>query len=224
VHRGRSFRHLVEEILGQGNEWENVREFLEEELGVTVEEMPQIHNHEEWEDIFGKWLDEKRRNPNLSDERFELLVRNDVNAYCAILQQRRALQSSAKTYGQRIWLLTFDGMPWRIAYSLGHGNDHVYQIAMSMNYVMNYAATASQAGIIDLPDDILPAAAILDETESGLSELREVVIEKWNEPGEKAYMRQRRLRNLVHSVKTSRGSKPPERHEADAIEDSDELL
>jgi hypothetical protein len=72
------------------------------------------------------------------------------------------------------------------------------------SYLINYVATAAQAGILELPDDILPATAIIDETESGATDLREIVVEKWRQPGEKKYMRARRLRDLVHELKAGR--------------------
>jgi hypothetical protein len=59
--RNRTFSSLVEEILGHGNEWENTTEFLQEELGVIVEECPKPDDNKEWQDIFGTWLGNKRQ-------------------------------------------------------------------------------------------------------------------------------------------------------------------
>lgn len=202
--RHRGFRQLVEEIIGRANEWENTKEYLIQELGIVVENTPAQEDNAWWSNVFGVWLANKRKSPRLSEERFDLLVRNDVNAFCAVVQMRRKLPVRGTNYGQKVWLLTFDNMFWRVPKLLEHASDHVYQIGMSMDYLINYVATAAQAGILELPDEVLPATAIIDETESGATELREIVVERWNQPGERKYMRERRLRDLVHELKSSR--------------------
>ena len=80
----------------------------------------------------------------------------------------------------------------------------MYQVAMSSDYIINYVATASQAGMLSVPEGVGLAIASLDETELAGAELREIVAEKWSEPSEKAYQRRRRLRDLVQDIKARR--------------------
>ncbi|MCA8990751.1 MAG: hypothetical protein KDA88_02170 [Planctomycetaceae bacterium] len=220
VLRNRTFPSLVEEILGRGNEWENTVEFLQEELGVRVEECPKLEDNEEWKDIFGEWLGNKRRSKTISDDRFELLVRNDVNAYLGVVQARRGLKAQGKKVGQKVWMLTFDGMVWKIPKLIGHRGDQLFEVGMTMDYVINYVATAVSTGMLNIPEEALSATALIGETEGGISELREVVTEKWLQPGEKKYMQQRRLRDLVHQVKTEQIRED----DSDSAGDADEAI
>jgi hypothetical protein len=89
-----------------------------------------------------------------------------------------------------------------------------------MDYVINYVATAVSTGMLNIPEEALSATALIGETEGGISELREVVTEKWMQPGEKKYMQQRRLRDLVHQVKTEQIRED----ESDSARDADEEL
>jgi hypothetical protein len=155
-----------------------------------------------------------------SGNRFELLVRNDVNAYLGVVQARRNLKTQGNKVGQKVWMLTFDGMVWRIPGLIGHEHDQLFEVGMSMDYVINYVATAVSTGMLNIPEEALSATALIGETEGGISELREVVTEKWMQPGEKKYMQQRRLRDLVHQVKTEQIRED----ESDSARDADEEL
>jgi hypothetical protein len=150
-------------------------------------------------------------------------VQNDVNAYCAVVQERREVPGDGRRYGQRVWLATFDSMTWKMPRLLGKAGDHLYQVAMSIDYILNYVATATQAGLLELPEDVLPATAMLSETEPVVAELRNVVVERWDVPGEKKYMRHRRLRELVHGLKAERVEAHEEIVETEAT-GTDELL
>jgi len=201
TRRVKTWRYLVEEIIGQSNEVENVQEFLKVELAIQVEDVPSLVDQGEYNAVRDIWFLHKRRSRVMSDDLFELLVSNDAKAYCAIVQRRKTFPLRGNSYGQKIWLLTFDSMTWRIPSLIGRRGDHLYQVAMSMDYIINYVATASQAGILSVPEGVILASASLDETESGGADLREIVAEKWTEPGEKAYQRTRRLRDLVQNLK-----------------------
>ena len=201
LRRGRAFRALVEEVIGSSNEWENAKEFLYEELGVEVEEAEQPEDNAWWQRVFGLWLANKRRSPKLSNDRFELLVRNDVNAFTTVVQLRKRLKNSGDNYGQKVWLLTFDTMYWRISGLMNEAGNHLLQVGMSMDYLINYVRTAAQAGMIDFPEGVLPAIVLLDEAEPTGTDCRDLVAERWLQPGERRYMRERRLRDLVHEIK-----------------------
>ena len=141
----------------------------------------------------------------MSGDRFELLVRNDVNSYVSILKLRRQKKPDGPNYGQRIWYLTLDRMPWRIAKVLAPDRDAVYEVAMSLNYLMNCVATLANVGVAAIPPELLPATTILDETEMVPSELRAVYRAEWK-PGDKKSQRERRLRELTHQVKAGEGA------------------
>ena len=87
---GGSLESIVEEITGKTNVLENAAEFLKEEFGIESKEF-QLGDglDEEEQTIYGEWLNGKRRYKNMTEDRFDLLVRNDVNSYVSILNLRR---------------------------------------------------------------------------------------------------------------------------------------
>lgn len=204
--QGGSLESIVEEIIGKTNAQENATEFLKEEFVIESHEFPPQDNHDEteWERVFGAWLNGKRRHKNMPEDRFELLVRNDVNSYVSLLKLRRQNKSDGPNYGQRIWYLTLDQMPWRIAKVLAPNQDAVYEVAMSLGYLMNCVATLANVRAAAIPNDLLPATAILDETEMVPSDLRAVYQAEWKS-GDKKYQRERKLRELAHRLKASEG-------------------
>ena len=76
---------------------------------------------------------------------------------------------------------------------------------MSLSYLMNCVATLATAGLANIPEEIMPASSILDETELVPSELR-LIFQDWK-PSDKKYLRERRIRELTHQLK---GSEPME--------------
>ncbi len=152
------------------------------------------------------WSAAKRQHPKVSDERFELLVRNDVNAYLSVVQRRRESKVRGPNYGHKIWLLTLDSMPWRIPGLIGRTADDAWQVAMGTHYLINLVAVVAGIGSGATSDDALPATLFLDEREQVPSELREVVTREWNMEGKKTYQKERRIRELVHEAKASRAS------------------
>ena len=118
--QGGLLESIVEEIIGKTNAEENAAEFLKEEFGIETQELPAqgMNDQEEWSRVFGIWLEGKKRHNNMSEDRFELSVRNDVNSYLSIVKLRRETKAEGPNYGQKIWYLTLDQMPWRIAKSL----------------------------------------------------------------------------------------------------------
>src|SRR5262249_41305498 len=141
-------------------------EFLHEELGVTTENLPGVDTGLEqdfWQKTCGLWLSGKSRHKNMTESRFELLVKNDVNAYVALVKLRNTLKPEGKNYGYKFWMLTLDRMPWRMPRLLGEVRNSVYHVAMSLDYLLNYVATLANASAVPLPEELLPATAILDE-------------------------------------------------------------
>jgi hypothetical protein len=205
--QGGSLERIVEEIIGKANPHENASEFLKEAFGIESYELPppDSYNEGEWQRTYGAWLDGKRRHNNMPMDRFELLVRNDVNSYASILRLRRQNKPNGPNYGQRIWCLTLDRMPWRIAKVLAPERDAIYEIAMSLSYLMNCVATLANVGAAVIPNELLPATTILDETEMVPSELREIYYKGLN-PDDKKYQRERRLRDLAHELKAGEGT------------------
>jgi hypothetical protein len=96
-------------------------------------------------------------------------------------------------------------MPWRIAKVLAPERDAIYEIAMSLSYLMNCVATLANVGAAVIPNELLPATTILDETEMVPSELREIYYKGLN-PDDKKYQRERRLRDLAHELKAGEGT------------------
>lgn len=196
---------VVDQIIGTSNETENAIEFLREELGVTTECLPSVEAGQEQDfrqKAFGLWLGGKSRHKNMSEARFELLVRNDVNAFAALVKLRSTIKPEGRNYGYKIWMLTLDRMPWRMPRLLGEANNSLYHVAMSLDYLLNYVSTLANASAVPLPDEVLPATAILDESEQMSSELRDVFVDEWQKKHEKKYVRERRVRDLAHKLKS----------------------
>ena len=80
----------------------------------------------------------------------------------------------------------------------------MYEVAMSLDYLMNSVATLANIGTTVIPDDLLPATTILDETEMVSTELRAVYQAEWKME-DKKYLRERRLRDLTHELKIHPG-------------------
>ena len=95
-------------------------------------------------------------------------------------------------------------LPWRVAKVLAPDRDAIYEVAMSLSYLMNCVATLANVGVAAIPNELLPATTILDETEMVSNELREVYERQWK-PGDRKYQRERRLRELAHQLKIGEG-------------------
>lgn len=203
---GGSLESIVEEITGKTNVLENAAEFLKEEFGIKSQEF-QLGDglDEEKQTIYGEWLNGKRRHENMTEDRFALLVRNDVNSYVSILNLRRQNKSEGPNYGPKVWYLTFDRMPARIAKVLSPDWNAVYDITMNLSYLINCVATLVNVGELDISNERLPATTILDESEMVPSEIRELYHAEWK-PGDKKYQRERRLRELTHQLKAGEGA------------------
>jgi hypothetical protein len=199
---GLTVRQLVEQITGARNQHENVREFLEEELSVSIEEMQPLETTPFNDNLLSIWRSKKRRNPQLTDDKFEQLVIHDVSAFSAITALRESRKIIGPYFGEKIWLLTFDSMFWKVPHLLGERDNHKRQVGMSMDFLLNYVAMAAQSGLVSFPNEILCASAILDESELGVKALRETVTDSWEIPGEKEYQRRRRLRDALHEHKS----------------------
>jgi hypothetical protein len=197
---------VVDQIIGSKNETVNAIEFLQEELGVTTENLPGVGPGTEqdfWQKTFGLWLNSKNRHKRMTEGRFELLVKNDVSAYVALVKLRNTIRPEGRNYGHKIWMLTLDRMPWRMPHLLGEVKNSLYHVAMSLEYLLNYVSTLANASVVPLPEEILPATAILDESEQVSSDLREVFVAEWQQKDEKKYIRERRVRDLAHELKSS---------------------
>jgi hypothetical protein len=199
---GGSLDGIVEEIIGRSNEQENAIEFLKELFAIETEELPpqDAEDERERQRVYGAWLEGKIKHQNMEDDRFQLLVRNDVNAYIALLKLRRQNKPEGPNYGYKTWYLTLDRMPLRIAKVLSPNREPVYEVAISFSYLMNCVATLANVGVAHIPEELIPATTILDETEMVPSELRSVYQAEWK-PGEKRFLRERRLRDLTHQIK-----------------------
>ncbi len=203
---GGTMEEAVQQVIGRIDETENTIEFLKEELGVTTETIPsEVDNtHELWEKIFTTWCLGKRNVKTMPQDKFELLVRHDVLAYLTILNQRQKNKAIGPNYGHKVALLTFDRMPQRIARSLSPKSISEYDIVMSLEYLMNVVAAVAYTGTAQLPEEALPATLILGETDIIPNELRAIFRKAWD-PNEKRYIRERKLREIVHQLKFSVG-------------------
>ena len=145
---GNSFEKSVNAIIGQGNHFENVVEFFEKELNISCEDhstnLSQAENLE-WQIVFGKWLGAKRKKEGMKQEKFELLVKNDVNSYLTIIDLRRKIERQGTNYGEKVWFLTTDQVYWRIPRLIEKGTENLYQVSMSLDYLLNYVSTVSKA-------------------------------------------------------------------------------
>jgi hypothetical protein len=195
---------IVEEIIGKSNAHENAIEYFRQLFNIETEDLPPADGVDEAlrARVRDAWLEHKKKHKNMQDDRFQLLVRNDVNAYIALVGIRRRNRPQGPNYGYKIWYLTFDRMPWRIAKVLFPQRDALYEVAMSYSYLMNSVAALMNVGAVNLPDEILPATTVLDETEMVPSELRAAYQAVYN-PEEKPFLRERKLRELAHQLKSS---------------------
>ena len=199
---------IVYDIIGMSNHVENAIEFLREEFGIITEEIPDrpsVDEQSEWEKIFGLWLNAKKRWQKMSEDRFELLVRHDVNAYTAIRQLRSAIPVEGDNYGHKIWLLTLDRMYWKIPGLLNKDDDFSYQVAMSMDYLISFVATLANMDSMAGNQFALPATLIVDDTDFIPAELRDLVVDELGRSKDKKYIKRRRVRELVHKTKTEQG-------------------
>ena len=184
---------------------ENAAEFLKEEFGIQSQDFKLEDGFdEEKQKIYGEWLNMKRRHQSLSEDRFNILVRNDVDSFVSILNLRRQNRPEGPNFGHKIWYLTFDRMPVRIARKLSPTRNSEYDVAMNLGYLMNCVATLANVGQRDFSDVLLPATTILDVCEMVPREFRELYQEEWD-PDVKKYRRERRLRDAVHRLKTGEG-------------------
>ena len=95
-------------------------------------------------------------------------------------------------------------MPWRIAQILSPKRDATYEVAMSFSYLMNCVATLAIAGVANIPDELIPATTILDESELVPGEIR-AIYEKEVKFGDKPFLQVKRVRDLRTS--SSRASR-----------------
>src|SRR4051794_35374777 len=100
-------------------------------------------------------------------------------------------------------MLTLDRMPWRMPRMLNETGNNRFQVAMSLDYLLNYVSTLANASTLPLPEGILPATLILDESEQISSDLRGVFVAEWQKKDQRKYIRERRVRDLAHELKAS---------------------
>jgi hypothetical protein len=201
---GRILPDFVDEILGTTNEQENATEFLKEIFGIVTEALPRLDGEDEGvrKRVYYGWSKFKRRPDNIQEDRFQILVNNDVNSYVSILKLRRTLKPEGPNYGHKIWYLTLDRMPWRIAQMLSLKRNATYEVAMSFSYLMSCVATLAITGQANIPDELIPATTILEESEIVRGEIR-AIYEKEFKIDDKPFMIQRRVRELTHQLKSS---------------------
>ena len=201
-----TFNKVAESIIGKTNYKENIAEYLLKEFDIKTDDLrpdsDSAIGNEERDRVLTAWRDGKYKHNNMPDERFEQLILNDVNCYLEIVRLRRSTSTSGPNHGQKIWYLTLDKMPWRIARVISPNRDAVYEVAMSLSYLVNCVATLANAGLATIPEDLIPATTILEESEMVPHDLRVIYMESWN-PHEKQYIRERRLRDQIHQLKSS---------------------
>ncbi|MGK9046678.1 hypothetical protein KXR63_04820 [Stutzerimonas chloritidismutans] len=206
VDKGTTFGKIAEGIVGKTNFRENIVEFLKNEFYIKTDSIEIIDQStsgiEERNRALAAWRDGKYKHNNMPDERFEQLILNDVNCYLEVVRLRRSSSITGPNHGQKIWYLTLDKMPWRIAKVMSPDKDAVYEVAMSLSYLVNCVATLANAGLANIPEDLIPATTILEESEMVPHDLRAIYAESWD-PSEKQYIRERRLRDQVHQLKAS---------------------
>ncbi len=206
IEDGTSVESIVADIIGINNGVENTIQYLEEEFGIETEIVPPRVSDEEkveWEKIFGFWYGGKRKWPNMKIERFELLVRNDVNAFYAIIQHRRKIKFDGKNYGHKVWLLTLDRMSWKIPAMIGKAPEQLYNVAMGTHYLVNFVSTLAQMGTKPLPDGTMPAVLLIGDALAIPQELRDMVTKELVDHKQKRYLIDRKIRDLVHNMKSS---------------------
>lgn len=201
---GKSLPDIVDEIVGINNHQENAIEYLKEVFDVKTEDLPVLDGDDETDRsrAHDAWKKLKRRPENIQEERFQILVNNDVNSYVSIIRLRRTQKPEGPNYGHKIWYLSLDRMPWRIARKMSPQRDTKYEVAMSFSYLMNYVATLAIAGEANIPEELIPATTILDEAELVPAEIR-ATYEKNLIPNEKPFLALRKVRELTHQLKAA---------------------
>jgi hypothetical protein len=81
-------------------------------------------------------------------------------------------------------------------------NDETGKPELVVQSCVSPAGKAVNVGAVNLPDEILPATTLLDETEMVPSELR-TAYQQVYVPNEKPFLRERKLRDLAHQLKSS---------------------
>lgn len=202
---GRTLPDIVDEILGKMNEQDNAIEFIEEVFGITTEELPGLDavDKEVRTRAEEAWWKARHRPQNISEDRFRILVNNDVDSYASILHLRRVQKPDGPDYGHKIWYLSLDQTPWRIARMLSSSRDSTFEVAMSFSYLMNCVATLAITGQANIPDELIPATTILEESEAVPGEIR-AVYEKEVNLGDMPFLRVRKLRDMTHKLKSSK--------------------
>ncbi|GAA4441526.1 hypothetical protein GCM10023155_47390 [Bremerella cremea] len=201
---GPGLEQIVEEIVGLSNRYQNATDFVRHEFKIEVEEVPGVVDpidQEEWALVYESWLGNKRRYGKMEEEQFEVLVQNDVNAYTAVKRLRGTIKVEGTDYGYKVWLLTMDRMYWRIVRYIGKADDYVFHVAMSMDYLANCVATLASL-TQNVTDPINLPATLLSNVGSYIpSDLREEVAEEFAKVGQKRYLTQRKIRELVQEAK-----------------------
>jgi len=202
---GRQLPDYISEILGETDPQENAVEFLKEMFEIETKDLPNFDEADEEvrSRVEEAWLREKRRPENIEEDRFQLLVKNDVNSYVSILKLRRTMKPAGPNYGHKVWYLSLDRTPWRVARVLSPEGDSTYDVAMSLSYLMNCVATLAITGKANLPEELIPATTILEESNLVSHEIR-AIYEKEVDFNEKPFMQVRRVRDLTHRLKSSK--------------------
>jgi hypothetical protein len=204
IEDGRQFPDYVSEIIGDADHHENAKEFLKAVFGITTEELPDFDesDHSDRCRVEEAWLQQKRRPENIQEDRFQILLKNDVDSYVSILKLRRGVKPDGPNYGHKFWYLSLDRTPWRVARVLSPEGDSIYDVAMSLSYLMNCVATLAITGKTNLPEELIPATTILEESNLVSQEIRSIY-EQEVDFNEKPFLQARRLRALTHKLKSS---------------------
>lgn len=202
---GKQLSDYVTEVIGESNYLENAAEFLKEVFGIVTEDLPAFDDEdgELRERVEKAWLEEKRRPDNIEEDRFLLLVKNDVDSYVSIINQRRTEKPEGPNYGHKVWYLSLDRTPWRVARVLSPECDPTYDVAMSLSYLMNCVATLAITGKAEIPEELIPATTILEESYFVPGEIR-AAFESEVDFNEKPFLQIRRVRDLTHKLKSSK--------------------
>jgi len=202
---GKMLPDIVDEILGATDEQENAVEFLKDVFNVDTDDLPNLDGDDEElrSRAHDAWMRSKRRQENIHEDHFRILVNNDVNSFVSIIRLRRELKPKGPFYGHKIWYLSLDRMPWRIARILSPQRESVYDVAMSFGYLMNCVATLAIAGKANIPEELIPATTILEESEVVPSAIR-AIYEKEVNLGDKPFLRGRKMREMTHQAKSAK--------------------
>ena len=201
----KSVEDCVMEVTGNYNESVNTQEFLQHEFGVTCAELFRPQNDEEQgisDLVESAWFQLRVRRHTMSREIYELLVRNDVKAFCSIVFMRSKLKAQGANYGDKIWLLTADRVPWRIPRKIDETRNPQFGVAMSLSYLVNCVSTLAIASSNDISDEVLPAAMVLEQGDMIPMELRDTIRKLRQETSGPRYQIDRRIRDLVHELKS----------------------